>query len=85
MNAKRCNETQIQHTAQSSIAGSTNGVDMSRVGERNLIEDVSHGLEEIKMQMKRQEQKQNSELSKDDIQSYTERHMYAWSKLNLNI
>ena len=48
MNAKGHNETQIQHTTQSSIAGSTNGVDMSMVGERNLIQDISHGSGEIK-------------------------------------
>ena len=36
INAKGCKETQIQHTAQSSIAGSTNGVDVSRVVQEEL-------------------------------------------------
>ena len=63
-NAEGRNETQIHHTAQSSIAKSTNHIDTSRVREQNIKEDVSHGLGVIKMLMKRQEQIQNSELSK---------------------
>ena len=39
----------------------------------------------VKMLMKRQEQIQNSELSKCDVKSYTERHRYARSKLLENI
>ena len=42
-------------------------------------------MDEIKMLMKRQEQIQNSELSKGDVQSYTERHAYAWCLLLQNI
>ena len=38
------------------------------------------------MLMKRQEQIQNSEISKGDVQSaYTEKHVYAWCKLLENI
>ena len=61
-NAEGRNETQINHTTQSSIPKSTNHIDTSRVREQNIKEDVSHGLEVIKMLMKRQEHIQNSEL-----------------------
>ena len=37
------------------------------------------------MLMKRQEQIQNIELSKGDVQSNTEKHVYAWCKLLENI
>ena len=83
MDAKGRNESQWQLEAHAKITESTNGLDMAK--EQNLIADVSHSLGETKILMKQQKLMQNSELSKGDIPSYNERHLYAWSKFLENI
>ena len=83
MDAKGRNESQRQLEARAKITQSTNGLDMAK--EQNLIEDVRHSFGETNMRMKQQKLMQNSELSKGDIPSYNERHLYAWSKFLENI
>ena len=83
MDAKGRNESQRQLEAHSSITQSTNGLDMAK--EQNLIEGVSNSLGETNMLIKQQELMQNSKLSKGDIPSYRESHLYTWSKCLENI
>ena len=82
-NAKGRNESQRQLEAHPRITQSTNGLGMAK--EQNLMEDVSHSLGKTNMLMKQQELIHKSELSKEDIPSYRERHLYAWSKFLENI